>query len=92
VLKTRLTIALLCVLYVVAACCFGLLHNHRDSNAHQHCAACAWLVNAVTDAPAAVTQVPVAWLESSAPVRASLVFVAAFFLPTSSRAPPVASA
>ena len=91
-LKTRLTTALLCVLYVAAACCFGLLHDHHNNSVHQHCAACAWLVNSVADAPVAVAQVPVAWVESSPLVRANVTFVAAFFLPTSSRAPPFASA
>src|SRR5947209_2582019 len=92
VTKARLTTALLCVLYIAVACCFGLLHNHHAGDAQHHCVACAWLVNAVTDVPVAAVHALTEFIECQHPVRKSLVVVVAFFLPTSSRAPPFASA
>jgi hypothetical protein len=89
---TRLLATLLCVLYVAVACGFGLLHDHHDGNAKQHCVACAWLINAVSDVPVTVTPVSITALTTDSPVAQSALLISALFLPASSRAPPLALA
>jgi hypothetical protein len=90
--QTRLLTAFLCVLYVAVACGFGLLHDHHDGNAKQHCAACAWLIKAVSDVPVTVTPVSITALTTDSPVVQSALLISALFLPASSRAPPLAPA
>jgi hypothetical protein len=88
----RLMTVLLCVLYVAVACGFGLLHDHHDSAAKQHCAACAWLINAVADVPVTVTTVSTNTLTTDSLAVQSAVLAGTFLLSASSRAPPLASA
>jgi hypothetical protein len=83
---------LLCVLYVAAACCFGLLHDHH-SNSNEHCNACAWILNAVTDAAVPIVIPAVTSVVECSPVAPeSLFLIEPVFCATASRAPPLASA
>ena len=92
---SRATTAVVCLLYLSVALVFGVLHHHHAEGAlspHKDCAACAWQVNGVADAPVVLTPVVASPFEMPVLGR-NVVFISSFFyLPSASRAPPVASA
>lgn len=78
------------VLYVLVAGFFGVIHDHHHGE--DHCAACAWVANAVADAPAPNVHVTPTFT-SHTPLVPELVVIAVPLLSnTGSRAPPRASA
>jgi hypothetical protein len=95
VMKSRATTAVVCLLYLSVALIFGVVHHHHDADSlgpRHDCAACAWAINAVADAP----QVPVStfyWVaQSPLQVFKSILDFAPAFSFSLSRAPPVAPA
>jgi hypothetical protein len=91
-MKWRAVSVVVVLLYVAVAGCFGVVHDHHSATAQQHCAACAWLMNATADAPAPSVHV-VTPLVTAAPAIPSVpAVVAPVFCATASRAPPLASA
>jgi len=90
VMKLRLPSAVLLVLYVAVACCFGVIHDHHHG--HEGCIACAWLVNAVTDVPVSSAQISVPVVLCAARAPEIVVVLAPEFCAAASRAPPLAPA
>ena len=93
-MKTRLPGAILMVLYCAVLICIGGLHNHHNHGPlqQQDCAACAYLVNAVTDVSVPVVHVVTEAVTYTPDLPAIVVIVAPVFCTTASRAPPLASA
>ncbi len=94
-MKSRLIGLSVCLLFVVAALCTGLLHHHHAQGVlvpDSHCAACAWHISSVTGIPLVSIAVPVIRRFAVPLLPApSLAPVAFLYLPSASRAPPVAS-
>jgi hypothetical protein len=94
-MKSWVTTAVVCLLYLSVALVFGVVHHHHDDGQlgdHHDCAACAWAINAVADAP----QVPVfafRWVSENPPRVFEVVSHSApSFSFSPSRAPPVTPA
>jgi hypothetical protein len=94
-MKSRLTAVLVCLLYLSVALVFGVLHHHHNDGPlgnHRDCAACAWTVNAVADAPQVARFVFGCALESPLQVFDSKPYLAPSFSFSPSRAPPITPA
>jgi hypothetical protein len=89
-MKWRVSSGLVLVLYVLVAGFFGVIHDHQCGE--DHCAACAWVANAVTDAPAPAVQVTATFASQTPVAPEVVVLVAPVLCNTGSRAPPLASA
>ena len=94
-MKSPVITAVVCLLYLSVALVFGVVHHHHDADSlalHHDCAACAWAINAATEAP----QVPTFtfyWIaENAVPVFESNSYTATAFAFSPSRAPPVTPA
>jgi hypothetical protein len=95
-MKSRVTAAIVCLLYLSAALVIGVVHHHHDDGPfgnHSDCAACAWAINAVSDAPQ-VSSHPVFGCTIEDPLRVfdAQPYLAPSFSFSASRAPPVTPA
>jgi len=95
VMKSRVTAVIVCLMYLSVVLVIGVVHHHHDDGPlgnHSDCAACAWAVNAISDAP----QVPqfVFGCTIEIPLRILDVqpYLAQSFSFSASRAPPATSA
>jgi hypothetical protein len=95
VTKSRVTTSVVCLLYLSVALFFGVVHHHHDEGKCEHhddCAACAWQLNAITDAPNVVPLIFGCVLETPHQVFEVVSYSAPSFSFSPSRAPPVALA
>jgi hypothetical protein len=94
-MKARTVTFAVCLLYVMVALFAGNLHHHHDQGTlvpDSHCAACAWHLNGVTDAPLVFTPIVISEVEVLLPQCNSVTPRTVFTLSSPSRAPPLAPA
>ena len=96
-MKSRLTTAVICPLYLSVALFFGVVHQHHDRDSrltqgHKDCAACEWQLNAVTDVPNVAPLIFGCVLETPLQTFDFTSYSAPSFSFSPSRAPPVTPA
>jgi len=96
-MKSRVTTAVVSLLYLSVALVFGVLHEHHDHDScpadeHKDCAACQWQLNAVTDVPTVVPLIVPCVLETPLQTFDFISYSAPSFSFSPSRAPPLALA
>ena len=93
-MKTRLTSAIVLLLYLSVALVFGIVHDHHDGalRGHDDCAACKWQISAVGDMPVVCVLAIVHIIAMAPATFQSSELPASFVASTASRAPPITSA
>jgi hypothetical protein len=80
------------MLYLCAAVLGGLLHDHHDNHAADHCAACHWQTSDHTTAPAALSISLPAMIAVATPMPVTFTAADSFLPANATRAPPLTTA